>query len=646
MSIRKSVVALLLALPLGAFGMQPAAAVNLRPTKIFTTVSATRVLVGGSLTVTGSVLPARKSFVVRKLVWNGTAWKQSGKSFKTDATGHFSVTLTAPATPQTWKLRFATGSTNALFSQKGVTVAAPDPDPILTMNPLSGDQPSAAEVTVSGTYLYAGNAISVDVQYLLADVWTSAAQDTPTARNGQWTKRITLPAAAGPYSLRAVATTSRGTALSEAGTITVLPPPPSPIDALGPGTPSRIWGVDVARYQFQTDKCSATGKNINWVTAYSAGLRFAFIKASDGRTVSTDGCALSPDGKARKWALLTHNDAQNAGIFTGFYHFPAMPDTTGTANNPAILMADARQEAIQAAARLAEVGGYSTMDLPYVLDVESDGIAGSGIADKSTPASVMLWVKTWLQEMQARTGRMPILYSAPVELNQWTPDPASKDPFWQTVPLWIARYSCVTVNNVCTQITHATAVSRLNNGATPGIYNTPWTQTLGINWTFWQYSSVGRGCDYGIINSTCNPALGKYGTSVDMDVFNGTATEFRALTQTVWHPASGEYSALNEPVTLTVTNDVAPANQPVTLNVSAKRGDGNSAVSGELVLTQNGAPIAGATVAYAGIGKWTVTLPATDIGTLWNLQLSFNDKAFGFYADAVADLALSIPSAA
>ena len=80
------------------------------------------------------------------------------------------------------------------------------------------------------------------------------------------------------------------------------------------------------------------------------------------------------------------------------------------------------------------------------------------------------------------------------------------------------------------------------------------------------------------------------------------------------------------------------------LTVSAKRSsNGAAAVSGNLKVTNDGSPISGIKIVTSGVGIWTITLPATALGTVWNLNLAFTDS-FDFYADKTTNFSLEIPS--
>ena len=177
-------------------------------------------------------------------------------------------------------------------------------------------------------------------------------------------------------------------------------------------------GPDVSEYQHDT------GRAIDWAAVQRAGQSFTFIKATQGIT------------RVDPWFATEWAGAARAGLVRGAYHYA----------NPA-QSADA-----QAAHVVAVVGSTrESNNLGIVLDLESTG----GL----NPTQLAAWAHTFLDGVERRTGRTPILYTYPY--------------FWQTAmagnstfgayPLWLASYS-----------------SR-SPAALPG-----WTQ-----WSFWQHTSSG-----------------------------------------------------------------------------------------------------------------------------------------------------------
>jgi GH25 family lysozyme M1 (1,4-beta-N-acetylmuramidase) len=126
--------------------------------------------------------------------------------------------------------------------------------------------------------------------------------------------------------------------------------------------------------------------------------------------------------------------------------------------------------------RMQEAG-----DLPPVLDLEATG--------SLSRAQVQAWATTWLSTVRSLTGRQPILYTGP---SFWRTYVAGGSSF-AGYPLWIAHYT---------------------SKSSPTLPS-PWR-----TWTFWQSSATGR-------------VPGVSG-DVDLNTFNGTAAQLRALA----HPAA------------------------------------------------------------------------------------------------------------
>jgi GH25 family lysozyme M1 (1,4-beta-N-acetylmuramidase) len=85
---------------------------------------------------------------------------------------------------------------------------------------------------------------------------------------------------------------------------TIVPVAADDLSLIGPG--DRLHGADVSRWQHPNDK------PINFKKMHSAGLSFVMIKASDTR--------YDADRLALKYVKMDRNAAQDAGIYTGFYH--------------------------------------------------------------------------------------------------------------------------------------------------------------------------------------------------------------------------------------------------------------------------------------------------------------------------------------
>jgi len=199
-----------------------------------------------------------------------------------------------------------------------------------------------------------------------------------------------------------------------------------------------VYGVDVSGYQ---------GSSINWSTVKAAGRVFAFAKA-------TEGTGFIDSSFAHNWPGM-----RNAGVLRGAYHF-FRPGIDGAAQ------ADYFVNQIDAQ------GGLAAGDLPPVADVE--------VSDNVSAATVIARLHAFLDRVQARTGRVPLIYTANFFWGDYL-----GNPNFSGYPLWVANYgpSCPYLPNAFTQ------------------------------WKFWQYAD--------------NASVSGIG-SVDGDMFNGTLDELRA----------------------------------------------------------------------------------------------------------------------
>jgi GH25 family lysozyme M1 (1,4-beta-N-acetylmuramidase) len=194
-------------------------------------------------------------------------------------------------------------------------------------------------------------------------------------------------------------------------------------------------GVDVSVYQ----------ATIDWTEVRAAGVMFAFARISDGTYLDTEFDA--------NWAGM-----KGAGVFRGAYQYfePGEDPTT------------------QANIVISATGWLGPGDLPVVLDAEVTG--------GQSEATIVANMHTWVKKVQAGTGRVPMIYTAP---DYWDDSVASTA--FSANPLWAANW----------EVTCPT----LAEG---------WT-----NWAFWQYSDDG----------TVSGITG----AVDLDEFNGSINDLLAM---------------------------------------------------------------------------------------------------------------------
>jgi len=150
---------------------------------------------------------------------------------------------------------------------------------------------------------------------------------------------------------------------------------------------SVVQGIDVSEFQ----------GSINWTAVKNAGIKFAFIRVSDG--------TYQDPNFASNWA-----GAKAAGILRGAYQFFRASD------NP-ITIADQF---------LAKMGTLGDGDLPPTLDVE--------VTDGQSAATIRTNMEAWLAHVEQKTGRTPFIYVSP---GFW---PNLGSPNESHYRLWVANW--------------------------------------------------------------------------------------------------------------------------------------------------------------------------------------------------------------
>ncbi len=372
--------------------------------------------------------------------------------------------------------------------------------------------------------------------------------------------------------------------------------------AAGPG--ERIHGADISRWQHPGDK------PINFVKMHSAGLRFVMIKASDSRQ--------DADRLAVKYVAADRTGAQEAGIYTGFYHYAVLPDVSSNS----ALIRDARVQAQKAIWRLASMGGYNEMDLPYALDLENNCIryrANKSCAKRATKSAVTTWAKAFLGALKEKTGRTPIFYSYPNFLE----GAMVRDKELAQYPLWLAQYA---INPAV-----PTAQPGLKN---VGCYVHSWTtSSCKSEWVVWQYTSCGIAPKYGVP-----------GSRLDLNVFRGTQEAFLALASGTWVPTEIDLMPHNETTTMTVDYiSASSTDKYVTFSLQVLRPDSSPVVTGDVKFVSGRNPVQlkfTQSIVRSTSGLWKVALK-TDMAGTWNGDLRFNDPS-GTHADVSTKVSFTV----
>ncbi|MFI6012048.1 lysozyme [Streptomyces sp. NPDC051243] len=215
------------------------------------------------------------------------------------------------------------------------------------------------------------------------------------------------------------------------------------VHGVPPGTmATKTEGVDVSSHQ----------RNVAWSTLWNSGVKWAYAKATEGTYYTNP------------YFPQQYNGSYNVGMIRGAYHF-ATPDTTNGAT--------------QANYFVDHGGGWSRdgKTLPGALDIEWNPYGDTCYG--KTPSAMVTWIRDFVNQYRARTGRAPVIYTA---TSWWKQCTGNYSGFASANPLWIARY--------------ATAVGELPAG---------WSY-----YTMWQYTSSG-------------PTVG------DHNRFNGALDRVRAL---------------------------------------------------------------------------------------------------------------------
>ena len=315
-----------------------------------------------------------------------------------------------------------------------------------------------------------------------------------------------------------------------------------------------------------------------------AGVRFVIIKGSDSQAPA--------DALAKKYLIADRTAAQAAGLYTGFYYFSYLPDTTKKAE----IIADAKAQAQKTIWRLGEIGGYTEQDLPVALDLETNCVRIiSGACKKyASRANVSLWAKTWLAEVEAKTNRKPFVYSYPSFLQ----NAMTRSTELAKYPLWIAAYG----KQPAEPANHPGMKS-------VGCFAHSWTKAdCRADYQIWQYTSCGKGSKYGVASSR-----------IDLNVFSGSEDKFYALTKGVWQPEAVDLLPFNEPTTATLISSVTSitTNDSANFVVDAVRPNGTPVVTGSVrfISADSLVKVGVQDVIRSASGRWTLKISALTAGT-------------------------------
>lgn len=487
---------------------------------------------------------------------------------------------------------------------------APSSASIASLSMALNQMPSTTgpAVALYGQVKPAKNGIPITVQVSTNGKWQDTGFTTKTARVGTWKVVADTTVINKSMKYRVKATLDGRVFYSQARSIVVKPIPQMSegsiqvVSALGPG--NRIHGADVSRWQHPNDA------PINFVKMYNQGVRFVIIKASDSRDES--------DALSLKYLMMDRHAAQAAGLLTGFYHYASLPDSSDTE----VIESDATTQAQKVIWRLASIGGYTSKDLPYALDLENNcvGYSNSECIKYATRASVTLWAKTFLRVLKEKTGRTPILYSYPSFLE----GAMNRDAELATYPLWLAHYGV------------DPAVDIAQPGLkTLGCYVHSWTAAdCSSHWSIWQYTSCGIAPKYGVP-----------GNRLDLNVFRGSHEEFLKLAAGTWVPQTRDFMPTNETSTLSIKSlNATTTDKSVVVKVEVFRPTGLPVVTGTVrfypdALSRPAIPLI-QSVTRSASGAWTLSIQGLGAG-IFKGKIGFVD-ATGTHAQVRTPIEITL----
>jgi GH25 family lysozyme M1 (1,4-beta-N-acetylmuramidase) len=323
------------------------------------------------------------------------------------------------------------------------------------------------------------------------------------------------------------------------------------------------------------------------------------IKASDGKDKS--------DIDARKWLSIDMDGAQAAGLYTGFYHYAYLPNST----DEATVILEAQTQAQKAIWRLASVGGYNDRSLPYALDIENNCVqtSGSKCIKYTSKKLVTLFATTWLNAVKSATGRTPMIYS----YSQFLENAMVRTPELRNYPLWQAHYG----------INPADPLGQPGQKLS-GCYVHSWTtSSCSSDWVVWQYTSCGIGKKYGVPSGR-----------VDLNVYRGDINSFIELTKGIWIPQVTDMMPINEPTSIGLINATySTSDKPAIFQITANRPTGLPVVTGTVkLILPDRTILLDQSAIRAKNGSFTLTVKGIPVGT-WDAILQFIDQS-GTHAKA------------
>ncbi|MGP5227028.1 cell wall-binding repeat-containing protein [Arthrobacter rhombi] len=216
----------------------------------------------------------------------------------------------------------------------------------------------------------------------LAAETTKPSPDAPAERAPSATE--------GPQAQGLTSTTEKSFEASPAGLVA-----PTSLQDLKTYRPPGVLGIDISHHQ----------GTVNWSQAWSNGSRFAYVKS----TQSWPSTLYQDPNFAQNY-----NGAYKQGMMRGAYHFAMPAHSSG---------------ATQAREFLSTGGGWSNdgKTLPPLLDIEWNPYNSTQYPEGKgnscfgmSPSSMVKWIQDFGTTIKAKTGRLPMIYTAQSWWNQCT----------------------------------------------------------------------------------------------------------------------------------------------------------------------------------------------------------------------------------
>lgn len=314
--------------------------------------------------------------------------------------------------------------------------------------------------------------------------------------------------------------------------------------------PPGVLGIDVSHHQ----------GNVNWSHAWGEGARFAYMKATQSWTTS-----LFKDPKFAQ----NYKGSANQGLLRGAYHFAMPAHSSG---------------ATQAKQFLANGGGWSAdgKTLPPLLDIEwnpysaKDYPQGKGnMCYGMTPKQMVAWINDFGNTIKAKTGRLPMIYTA----QSWWDDCTGDSTAFKGWPLHVSVFPTAEVPKNPRELPEG------------------WT-----TFSIWQYSS-----NSDLIGSGKN-------VNVDANVWNG---DFASLRDFARNKRSTAYRLITNYLG---NNDVAPT------RLAPVRIYGETLYDTPVSISRETFPSTTSTVVIASGENFPDALAGSPLATLKNAPLLLTKK--------------------